>query len=135
MALINWDSGYSVGIEEIDKQHQLLVKYPNELYDALTSGQDKKALGTMISRMSSYAAIHFAKEEHFFDIFGFPEGEQHKDEHDAFEKKVCDFEDDFKAGRQELSKEVMRFLSDWLIHHIKVIDRKYGPFLNERGVR
>ena len=32
MALINWHPNFSINIEEIDKQHQLLVKMINDLY-------------------------------------------------------------------------------------------------------
>jgi hemerythrin len=29
----------------------------------------------------------------------------------------------------------MRFLMDWLLEHIEGTDKKYAPFLNERGLR
>jgi hemerythrin len=33
-----------------------------------------------------------------------------------------------------LSIDVLDFLSTWLVEHIMVSDRAFGPFLNERGV-
>jgi len=33
-----------------------------------------------------------------------------------------------------MSVEVMEFLKDWLEKHILGTDRKYGPFLNDKGV-
>jgi len=41
MALINWHPSFSINIEEIDKQHQLLVKMINDLYDAMNAGEKK----------------------------------------------------------------------------------------------
>jgi len=74
-------------------------------------------------------------EEHFFDIFGYPESVAHIKKHKDFEKKITAFEADFKTGKQRLSKDIIKFLSDWLVAHIKGSDKKYGPFLNERGVK
>ncbi|OGP53639.1 MAG: hemerythrin [Deltaproteobacteria bacterium RBG_13_52_11] len=135
MALITWDQSFSVYVEFIDKQHQMLVHMINDLYDAMLTGKEKDAIGKLIDRLYTYAAMHFSQEEHYFDLFGYPETDNHKKEHNDFEQKVSAFEADFKEGRQSLSKDIIRFLSDWLVEHIKRSDKKYGPFLNERGVK
>jgi hemerythrin len=135
MALIAWDPIFSVNIELVDKQHQMLVQIINDLYDAMIAGKDKDLLGKLINRLHTYAAMHFAREEHFFETFGYPETSIHVREHKDFEKKVSDFEAQFKAGRQSLSKDIVTFLSDWLVKHIKGSDKRYGPYLNERGVK
>ena len=59
----------------------------------------------------------------------------HKKEHKYFEKKLTDFEEQFNEGTVDLPKEIMRFLVDWLVLHIKNVDKKYGTFLKERGVK
>jgi len=33
-----------------------------------------------------------------------------------------------------LSLDVMKFLREWLVNHIQVVDKKYGPVLKEKGV-
>lgn len=40
------------------------------------------------------------------------------------------FKDVFEKSKLGLSIEVMNFMSDWLINHIKSVDKKYGPFFN-----
>ena len=134
MALINWQPSFSVNVKEIDQQHQLLVNMINDLYDAMNSGKEKEELQKLINRLNVYAAMHFAKEEHYFDLFAYPEGELHKKEHNDFEDEVSKFESDFIKGSQSLSMEIMNFLSNWLVEHIKGSDKKFGPFLNERGL-
>lgn len=135
MDLIQWQPSFSVGVEMIDEQHRLLVKMINDLYAALGAGESRKALEKMISRLSVYAAMHFAREEHYFTLFAYPQTKAHMQAHDDFEDQVYQFERDFKAGKQELSIEIMNFLSTWLVEHITKTDRQFGPFLNARGIK
>ena len=106
----------------------------NDLYDAMNAGEEKAVLQKLINRLNVYAAMHFAKEEHYFDTFGYPETELHKKEHSDFEEKVLDFENDFNEGSQSLSIEIVNFLGDWLVGHIQGSDKKYASFLNQRGI-
>jgi hemerythrin-like metal-binding protein len=133
MPLIKWDPSLSVGVEEVDKQHQLLIQRINDLYKAMKAGREHSVLRKLINQLSTYAAMHFAKEEHYFDIFGYPEAQSHKNEHADFEQKVLQFEKDFNNGRQTLSDEIMTFLGNWLANHIKGSDKKYESFFKERG--
>ncbi len=135
MSLIKWDPSFSVNVELIDEQHKMLVKMINELYDAMNTGKEKSILNKLINKISVYAAMHFAREENYFDMFGYPDAELHKKQHLDFEDKVTEFENDFAKGRQDLSMDIMKFLSDWLLAHIKGSDQKYSSFLNERGIR
>ena len=134
MILIEWQPGFSVGVKLIDEQHQLLVNMINDLYAAMHTGEERVVLQKMINRLAVYAAVHFAREEHYFNLFAYPHSEAHIRAHDDLEDQVYQFEEDFKAGRQELSMEVMSFLSDWLVEHITKSDRQFGPFLNARGI-
>jgi len=52
-----------------------------------------------------------------------------------FVAKVSEFKDGFEKGKLGLSISVMDFLSDWLRNHIKGVDKKYGPFFNEKGLK
>jgi len=135
MSLINWSSNFSVEVEEIDQQHKMLLKRINELHEATLAGEEKTVLGKLINQLTVYAAFHFAKEEHYFDMFGYPETNIHKKQHDDFERKVTQFEHEFKAGRQDLSMDVIRFLAEWLINHIRGSDQKYVLFFKERGLK
>jgi len=135
MELIAWDPSFSVNVELIDKQHQMLVQMVNDLNNAMLNGNEKETIGKLINQLITYTAMHFAREEHYFDMFGYPETDMHKKQHNDFERKVSAFEADFKAGRQSLSQDIIQFLSDWLVAHIKGSDKKYGPFLTERGVQ
>ena len=135
MALIEWNDNLSVNIAEIDKQHRRLVDMINELNDAMKLGKGNAVLGKIINGLIDYTATHFGTEEKYFKTFGYPDAESHKKEHADFVSKVSEFKSGFNKGKLSVSVEVMRFLSQWLQNHIKVIDKKYGPFLNEKGLK
>jgi hemerythrin len=134
MALINWNDNLSVKVKEIDNQHKKLIGMINELDDAMRTGKGKAILGKIITEMISYTAHHFSTEEKYFAQYGYPNAEEHLKEHRAFVDKVNDFRNKFEAARIGLTTEVINFLSDWLKKHIQGTDKKYGPFLNEKGL-
>ena len=134
MELVRWDSSFSVGVEEIDRQHRLLIDNLNGLYDAMNGGRGRTELGRLISRLAAYAAFHFAKEEHYFETLGYPDAETHSRQHDAFEARLARFEIDYVSGKENLSVEMMNFLCDWMIDHIKGSDRRYAGFFAANGL-
>jgi len=135
MALIQWNDSLSVNVKEIDRQHQRLVGMINELNDAMRQGKGNEVLKKTVRELIQYAATHFRTEEKYFDQFQYPDAAGHKKEHADFTRKVSDFKDGFEKGTLGLSIQVMGFLSDWLQNHIKGVDKKYGPFFNEKGLR
>jgi hemerythrin len=134
MTLITWQPQFNLNINIIDQQHQMLVAMINDLYEAFSSGKDRQILAKLINKLGVYAAMHFAREEHYFEVLSYPDSEGHLQEHSSFDEKVCLFEDDFNSGKQDLTINVLKFLSDWLVNHINGSDRKYAPFLKERGI-
>jgi hemerythrin len=135
MTLIEWSDNLSVNIDEIDSQHQQLVGLINDLNDAMRERKAKEALGGILNSLTDYTIRHFSTEENYFDKFEYPETRTHKKEHTGFVEKVATFKEGFEEGKLLLSIEVMDFLKDWLISHIKDSDKKYGPFLNEKGLK
>ena len=134
MSHIVWDEKYSVRIEVIDEQHKKIIKTLGKLFDEMGKGKSREILKSILDQMVWYATEHFSTEEIFMKQYNFPGYEEHKKEHEAFKLKVATFQKDFAAGKESLSINVIRFLTDWLDHHILDIDKQYGPFLNEKGV-
>lgn len=98
MALIQWNSNFSVNISEIDKQHQHVVSIVNDLNDAMKSGLGKEATAGIIERLFAYAGEHFRTEEMYFDRFGYPQSKTHKAEHAYFVARMREFKKILNAG-------------------------------------
>ena len=129
MALLNWSEDLSVKVRGIDNQHKRLVELINDLHNAMKEGKGKEKLGTILNELISYTKYHFSSEEKLMQKKNYPSYLQHKEEHDSFTKKVIEFNRQFETGSLFLSNEVLLFLKDWLVEHIKGTDKKYSPYL------
>jgi hemerythrin len=135
MAVINWSSELSVGVDDIDQQHKRLIGMVNDLDDAMRKGKGKEILGRIIDKMNGYTVTHFKTEEDLFTRFGYPESASHRKEHASFVNKSAEIKGDFLSGKLALSIEVMGFLGKWWKDHILGTDRKYSKFFAEKGVK
>ncbi|MDQ7832682.1 MAG: bacteriohemerythrin [Desulfovibrionaceae bacterium] len=134
MALLEWNDRLSVNIREIDDQHKKLVDMVNRLHAAMKEGKADAIAMQIVADMKNYAASHFATEERHMKTHGYPDYPAHKTEHDKFVAKVVAVEKDLRSGKCALSMDILNFLSNWLVNHIKGTDKKYSPFLNKAGV-
>ncbi|MDH3392435.1 MAG: bacteriohemerythrin [Desulfobulbaceae bacterium] len=135
MPLIQWKEKHSVGIAEIDSQHQRMFAIMNELNDAMASGKSKDVLEGIIDRLLNYTATHFVTEERLMKEHGFVGHDSHKSVHAQLTAKVRDFQADYRQGKVAMSIDVMHFLMEWLDQHILGTDMEYRDYLVSRGVR
>ncbi|AEH44800.1 methyl-accepting chemotaxis sensory transducer [Thermodesulfatator indicus DSM 15286] len=133
--LIKWGPSFEIGIKIIDEQHHKLVDMINELYRSLKEEVSIANLEKILDELIDYTAKHFKTEEEFFDKYGYPETEIHKQIHAKLVDKVIDYKHKIKSGDEKLAYDLLTFLKDWLSNHICVTDKKYGPFLKEKGLR
>ncbi len=133
--LMRWDSSLQLGISQIDDQHKQLVGMINDLHRAMKQRQTMAVTGGILERLVSYTVFHFDVEEKLFRKHNYPEYSEHKKVHEKLVAKVMDFKTKVEQGDATISMELMDFLKDWLVSHIKGTDKKYVPFLKQHGVR
>lgn len=134
MPIIIWSSDLSVNVAEMDRQHKKLIDLINELFDAMSSGKGKDVIGKILDSLMEYTKTHFASEERMMQIHNYPEQSAQQSEHTKLTKQVMELQGKFKGGSVSITLETMNFLKDWLQNHILQNDKKYGPYLNSRGV-
>lgn len=120
---ITWTSDLNTGIDVIDKQHQQIVNYINDLEDANLK-QDKAGVEKVLYELVDYTMSHFAFEESLQEEAGYKFCKPHKKIHDLFVRRVNGYVERFKLGDDVIS-EVHNMLVYWLIHHIKQDDADY----------
>jgi hemerythrin len=136
MALITWDDGLSVNVAEIDSQHKTLVGMLNDLHDAMKKGEGRRIIDGIVKGLVDYSITHFATEEKYFKLYNYHGTDAHTREHQDFIAQVSEFKRAAAArGGSGLSIEVMQFLKDWLLKHIKGSDKDYSAYFNQQGLR
>lgn len=132
--LINWSRTYSVGVTQMDSEHQRLIDIINNLYAAMRAGRSKDAIGSILDELIDYTKTHFAHEEKLMREVGYDGFDEQKRLHEALVSQAMEIQQKFRNGTA-LGQEVMTFLKGWLINHIQGTDKKYGPVMNKKGIK
>jgi len=132
--MFDWNNSYAIGIASIDAQHRILFELSGKLHQAMSAGQGKAAVGPILERLLEYTKAHFAHEERLLRLHDYPDLAAHKAQHDALTKQVADFSAKFKSGQAAITVQLLQFLKNWLVDHIKGCDMKYAPHLATRAV-
>lgn len=132
--LITWNEKYSIGIDEIDNQHQQLIDTLNKLFDAMSEGKGKQILESIFDDLTNYTVNHFSTEEKCMIVHAFPEYINHKNEHKKLIEDVNAFKKEYLNGNTKISIELIRYLKDWLLNHILGSDKELGNYLKQNQV-
>lgn len=126
---LQWTQALSVGIPEIDAQHQELFRQVDRLLEA-TLADDHGQVGAMLTFLGEYVATHFSTEERFMRDVGYPGLDRHREEHERFAADLRELHRDFaEAGTLPgLVGRLNRQVGDWLRGHVCVTDMAMGRF-------
>ena len=134
MALMTWTKdAFGTAITIADDQHQVIFDMVNSLNEAAAGG-NRAAVGKQLDDLIAYVAMHFKTEEDLMQQHGYPDFAAHKAKHDELVNTCLDVQKKFHAGAMEVTGDTCVFVKDWLVSHIPQVDKKYGPFLNGKGV-
>lgn len=134
MAIIQWTNELSVGVEEIDLQHQKMIEIINKLETPMAQEKEKEVLFGVIKELMAYAKIHFKTEEQYFEQFDYEDSNVHKTQHVSFVKNISKFCEDYLSGRGGLTVSIRNYLFNWVVDHIKGSDKKYTDCFNRNGL-
>lgn len=129
VTIIEWNEGMSVGVEDLDNDHQVLIDLINQLA-AAENRQDRINLEAVLDELVDYTVFHFEKEEQYMEGADYPALASHKRTHAVLTEQVLAIRRRVVEGRQSgLGDEVLDFLSRWLREHILQADALYRPYL------
>lgn len=126
-----WTDDLSVGVEEIDKQHKEFIAALNALLDAMSKGKGSEEISGLLFFIEGYVDKHFKLEEEYMRRFMYPQYRAHKAIHDGFIREMAELKKEFmeKGEAIRLIIKVEKNMLDWLLKHIKEVDKKLGAFL------
>ncbi len=134
MPFMAWDDDLATGIREVDDQHKRLLDLVNRLNDAVVEGDEEDILEQTLSELVDYTIYHFNTEERLMSAAAYPEYVSHQACHDALTKKVLEARRRMRSGESAIHIEILEYLRNWLLNHIKVTDKKVGRYLREQDI-
>ncbi len=128
--MFEWNDDYSVGVDEIDKQHKHLLSIGAELMDLVKHHSTDDLYDDVIDaieRLRDYTVYHFDAEEKLMADSGYDDLEAHKELHRKFVEKINDVDLTLVDDNQtEFIMDILKFVSTWVVKHIIGDDLKYS---------
>lgn len=130
MALV-WTEQLSVGVETIDKQHARFIGEFNALLEAFRANEGTRKVFDLVDFLERYAGEHFAEEERYMRMLGYPEVEEHLALHRTMTKNLAELKAALHTDGASMSNliRLSEFSLDWFVKHIQSADVKLGQFL------
>ncbi|MBF0447764.1 MAG: hemerythrin family protein [Magnetococcales bacterium] len=132
---IEWNESWNVGVPELDDDHKGLVAIINKIIALHVGKAGTLELRSAINKLMKYTGSHLKREEHFLEMNGYPNLNQHKEVHlrlmyDVLSAKTKLLQNHYDGTT---AVELKTFLVEkWLVEHIQKEDQEYAKFFREK---
>ena len=126
MELFKWYKTYSVNNEELDSHHKTLFNILNRLYENCLGTDIPNCLNPIVEELVSYSNYHFSAEEQYMRDIGYEDIDKHISEHRSFAQRAIQLQKVINKNELELTKELIVFLGNWILHHVMEEDKKFS---------
>jgi len=128
---IVWGGILSVGVDEIDEDHQKLIGIFNILNQAVTEGESPGYLAAILEELINCTVWHFSHEERLMLKHGYKDIEEHKAIHQELIKSARELQEKILHVDKSIADKDIEFLERWLTEHILTDDLRLGSYLSQ----
>ncbi|MDD3815045.1 MAG: bacteriohemerythrin [Desulfocapsaceae bacterium] len=140
---IVWTEELKTDFPTIDNQHKKIIDIANSLHSSLGSENLQELINIHLNQLKRYSAVHFGFEEKILQDHNYFLLKEHICLHDAFVGQLIKLEKKFSSLAKNspnilvyeevelFAWKVIKFVSQWWLHHILVEDKKYMNFLQK----
>lgn len=129
-----WSHASVVGVQAMDDQHGILMDTLNELRVQLTRGTSRDKVNEQLGRLVEFTGMHFDCEERLLERHGFPELDEHREEHRQMMQDIREAAERAAKGEPDDMHAVITVLRNCFARHVEGLDTRYGGWLNEQGI-
>lgn len=126
-----WEESLSVGIDAIDEHHRYLLDLINDLFEVVSNKRGVREVARLIKATDAYAKVHFRTEEKMMLHYDFKGIQRQHQQHQAFEVKIQELYDELHENPLLAQFNILSYLRDWLIHHIRVEDAQLSSLVRD----
>lgn len=128
------DPKYRLGIDEMDIQHARWIRLIED-FRAVAEGkllepEGFEAAESALVQLREYTASHFASEESFMAVRGYPGLDAHKKRHRELEAVVRGLLEELRSHKSSrVPLKLNLLVTIWLLEHILQEDGKYARYV------
>jgi hemerythrin len=133
---VRWSEHMSVGVAELDADHEQIIMALNELVAAHDRHLSRDGIDHLFSQLMAVVEAHFVREERAMADCGYDGLPYHQGEHHRIRDRLLEIhEHELHAEEATVRAEVRQFLTNWLYGHVLVDDFSYRScFSSQREV-
>ncbi len=132
--LCRYTIDFDVMIERMNDDHKKIFEYINTCHKRIKEKSENKDLLPVLTELADFTRGHFSREEEAMAQGHYKDLDAQKRAHEKLLGNVADIIKNIQKGNDVDMIEVLSFFKEWLINHILMMDRKYGPVLKEQGI-
>ena len=129
-----WRDAFSIHIAQMDADHKRLIEIANAIVEHLHNGSEHESLSNTFDALVAYTHYHFTAEEKLMALYSYPDADGHTKRHGELIRQVVEYKERALGGNVPDKASFLHFFESWLVRHVLDEDRKYGAFLNDKGV-
>ncbi|MCW8914958.1 MAG: bacteriohemerythrin [Magnetovibrio sp.] len=124
--ILIWSDTLRIGVDAIDKDHQVLIGLLNKISHGL---RDHAAVDELVNELLQYTHYHFKREEAVMKACGYPELETHKAQHVQLAEDAEKLAHQWRTTQDDNAVQNLHaFLRTWLSGHIIGADVHIAPY-------
>lgn len=128
---IEWGPVLSIGVDEIDDDHQKLINIFNILNQSLTSGEPAEYIAAVLEELINCTVWHFSHEERLMLKHDYPELDEHRAIHQDLINTIHELRHKVLQGGKVIGVAQLDVIEKWLTGHILTDDMKLGAYLSQ----
>jgi hemerythrin len=129
MALIEWRDDFSVGVPDVDHEHQELIRLINELHDAMSNDNSDVTVMDFLGEIYAHVAAHFALEEKIMRERNYDQYSDHKADHETLLDELRDIMDDYEENAFFSDDIFANAVGSWFSDHFRNRDARLHKHL------
>ena len=131
---LKWTKALSVGDDKIDQQHRGLFSIVNDLINIHSQSSNHKEVINVLHAIVKYSEKHFITEDEYMTFHDYPQYSDHRKEHSVYLSNIKLFLEGYEKKQENLTMEMLKFLSKWWIDHVSESDMNYGLWIKSRKI-
>jgi hemerythrin len=129
-----WRDSFSIHVAQMDAHHKRLIEIANKAMEHLYNNSEPESIANAFDALVDYTRYHFDTEEKLLALYSYPDTERQSQKHLEMIRQVIEYKERVLGGNAPNKADFLNFIENWLVRHVLDEDRKYGEFLNAKGV-